>query len=150
MYLVTNKFGYVLFLTVTYIQFYVFYLQSSTDMTTHSLLMKRSSVPLQRSRCWETSNSLGNLANLTLSTNLSFISASKQYVFQHITVNLICFPKLCDSKIKLLFYSILAVKCCRRNSVVVLINSSFFLSFWIRRRESNSRIWVKIWNASVR
>lgn len=37
-------------------------------------------MPLPRSRCLVTLNSSGNLANSTSFTNLSFISASKQYV----------------------------------------------------------------------
>uniref|UniRef100_A0A3Q3W5Q0 Eukaryotic translation initiation factor 4 gamma 2 n=1 Tax=Mola mola TaxID=94237 RepID=A0A3Q3W5Q0_MOLML len=39
-------------------------------------------VPLPRSRCLVTLNSSGNLANSTSFTNLSFISASKQYLLE--------------------------------------------------------------------
>lgn len=57
-----------------------------TNMTTLLLLRRRSSVPLPRSRCLATLNSSGNLANSTSSTNLSFISASKQYVHSSLGV----------------------------------------------------------------
>lgn len=51
-----------------------------TNMTTLLLLRRRSNVPSPRSRCLEILNSSGNLASLISSMNLSFISASKQYV----------------------------------------------------------------------
>ena len=60
--------------------FFVLSVQSMTNMTTLLLLRRRSSVQLPRERCLATSNSSGNLANSTSSTNLSFTSASKQYV----------------------------------------------------------------------
>uniref|UniRef100_A0A3Q2P1I2 Eukaryotic translation initiation factor 4 gamma 2 n=1 Tax=Fundulus heteroclitus TaxID=8078 RepID=A0A3Q2P1I2_FUNHE len=66
----------------------------------HKLNTRRSSVLLQRSRCWVTSNSSGNLANSISSTNPFSTSASKQRLFKESNVGALFFKcfKLLEKK----------------------------------------------------